>query len=218
MRMHWNHYFLAIAEQVASRSTCDRKHVGCVLVRERRILATGYNGSLCGSPHCDDAGHDLVESQMSDGTWGSNCVRTVHAEQNAIAQAASEGIAIKNAWAYVNAYPCWNCYKLLVNAGVNRIICSGSYRLDPRVDAARFPLPMVESPGCYYCGEIILADSEDFGRPLCFEHFQGREDDQDFVRAIEIDTEKTLAGILPASTGSDRTLAQIVVASYAKVR
>ena len=77
-RVTWNEYFMAIAEQVASRSTCDRKHIGAVIVRDKTILSTGYNGSLRGSPHCDEAGHDIENG---------HCVRTVHAEANAVAQA-----------------------------------------------------------------------------------------------------------------------------------
>ncbi len=122
-RVGWDEYFINIAEQVATRSTCDRKHVGAVIVRERMILATGYNGSIRGTAHCDDVGH-LIE----DG----HCVRTVHAEANAIVQAARAGTRIEGASIYVTASPCFNCFKLIANAGIQRIVFKEFYR-DQRV-------------------------------------------------------------------------------------
>lgn len=129
MRDTWNVYFLKIAYAVAERATCNRLHVGCVLVDPgtRSILATGYNGSARGSDHCDDVGHDMVNG---------HCVRTAHAEANAIAQAAAQGVAVRGAFAYLTAYPCWGCAKLLLNAGVSRIVYAKAYRVDERVEAA----------------------------------------------------------------------------------
>lgn len=127
MRKSWDRYFADIANEVATRSTCDRKHVGCVLVVDRRIVATGYNGSVPGQPHCDDAGHDMDEG---------HCVRTVHAEVNAVAQAARAGVPVKDATAYVNTYPCWPCLKVLLTAGVVGIVYEDEYRADPRVEEA----------------------------------------------------------------------------------
>jgi len=118
-RVHWNEYFMNIAEQVATRSTCDRKHVGAVIVRDRTILSTGYNGSLRGAPHCDEAGHDMENG---------HCVRTVHAEANAVAQAAKHGIQIDASEIYVTASPCLTCFKLLVNAGITKIYYKEFYR------------------------------------------------------------------------------------------
>jgi dCMP deaminase len=127
-RDDWNTYFMKIARQVASRATCDRKHVGAVLVRDRVILSTGYNGSLRGLPHCDEVGH-----LMEDG----HCVRTIHAEANALVQAARNGIATEGAEAYVTASPCFSCFKLLANAGIRRIHYGEFYR-DTRIhDFAR---------------------------------------------------------------------------------
>ncbi len=123
-RKSWQAYFIGIAHAVASRATCDRKHVGCVIVRENRILVTGYNGSIPGAPHCDDVGHD-----MKDG----HCVRTVHAEANAVSQAALAGSSLKHATVYVNTFPCWPCFKLLASAGVGAIYFDDEYREDPRV-------------------------------------------------------------------------------------
>jgi dCMP deaminase len=108
-----------IAKEVATRSTCDRKHVGSVIVRDKSILATGYNGSVRGLGHCDDEGH-----LMEDG----HCVRTVHAEANAIVQAARNGMRIDGAGIYVTASPCWGCFRLIANAGIVRIVFGEFYR------------------------------------------------------------------------------------------
>lgn len=123
-RTSWDDYFMRIAAEVATRATCDRKHVGCVLVRDKCIIATGYNGSIRGLPHCDDEGH-----LMDDG----HCVRTVHAEANAIVQAARLGARIEGATAYVTAFPCWGCFRLLVQAGVVRVVYGDAYRPDQKV-------------------------------------------------------------------------------------
>lgn len=120
-RVGWDEYFMGIARQVASRSTCDRKHVGAVIVRDRMILATGYNGSIRGIAHCDDEGH-----LMEDG----HCVRTVHAEANAIVQAARNGVRLEGADIYVTASPCFGCFKLIANAGIRRIAFLEFYRDD----------------------------------------------------------------------------------------
>lgn len=119
MRKSWDEYFMAIAREVATRSTCDRKHVGAVIVREKMILATGYNGSIRGLPHCDDEGH-LMED--------NHCVRTVHAEANAIVQAARNGMRVEDAGIYVTASPCFGCFKLVANSGIRRIVFGEFYR------------------------------------------------------------------------------------------
>ena len=127
-RADWHTYFMRIARVVATRSTCDRKHVGAVIVRDKTILSTGYNGSIRGLPHCDEVGH-LMEN--------GHCVRTVHAEANAIVQAARNGVRIEGAEIYVTASPCWNCFKLLANAGIRRIYYGEFYRDERIVDFAR---------------------------------------------------------------------------------
>lgn len=128
MRSTWDQYFLEIAKTVSTRATCDRKHVGALIVRDKIILSTGYNGSVRGLPHCDEIGH-----LMEDG----HCVRTVHAENNAVAQAARAGTRIEGATLYVTASPCWPCFKLIANAGIVRIVFGEFYR-DKRIfDAAR---------------------------------------------------------------------------------
>jgi dCMP deaminase len=122
-RASWDEYFMNIAREVATRSTCDRKHVGAVIVRDKSILATGYNGSVRGLPHCDDEGH-----LMEDG----HCVRTVHAEANSIVQAARNGMRIDGADIYVTASPCWGCFRLIANAGIVKIVFGELYR-DPKI-------------------------------------------------------------------------------------
>jgi dCMP deaminase len=122
-RASWDEYFMAIGRVVAARSTCDRKHVGAVIVRDRIILATGYNGSIRGLSHCDDEGH-----MMEDG----HCVRTVHAEANSIVQAARTCVRIDGADIYVTASPCFGCFKLIANAGLARIVFGEFYR-DERI-------------------------------------------------------------------------------------
>lgn len=122
-RVPWDIYFMDIAKVVATRATCDRKHVGAVITRDRSILATGYNGSIRGLGHCDEEGH-----LMEDG----HCVRTVHAEANAIVQAARNGVRLEGAMIYVTASPCWGCFRLIANAGIARVVYGEFYR-DARV-------------------------------------------------------------------------------------
>jgi len=107
------------AHAAATRGTCDRKHVGAVIVQERRIVATGYNGSIAGMPHCDDAGHDMIDG---------HCMRTIHAEMNALTQAAKFGMAVCGASIYTTASPCWACFRVLVNAGVREFVYAEEYR------------------------------------------------------------------------------------------
>jgi dCMP deaminase len=122
-RAPWDEYFMRIAVVVASRATCDRKHVGAVIVRDKAILATGYNGSIRGLPHCSEAGH-----LMEDG----HCVRTIHAEANAIIHAARHGVGIEGGSIYVTASPCWACFRMIANAGLQRIVYGEFYR-DERI-------------------------------------------------------------------------------------
>lgn len=122
-RASWDEYFMRIAQVVSSRSTCHRKYVGAVIVRNRIILSTGYNGSIRGMPHCTEVGH------MMD---AGHCVATIHAEVNAIIQAARNGVMIENADLYVTASPCWNCFKQAANAGIVRI-CYGEFYRDDRI-------------------------------------------------------------------------------------
>jgi len=137
-RLSWDEYFMGIARMVASRSTCPRKSVGAVIVRRQTILSTGYNGSVRGLPHCTEAG-----CLMEDG----HCVATIHAEANAIIQAARNGVIIDGAECYVTASPCWSCFKMLANAGIRRIVFGEFYRDNRVFDvAAQLGIPMEEVP------------------------------------------------------------------------
>ena len=127
-RVDWHTYFMNIARQAATRSTCDRKHVGAVIVRDRTILSTGYNGSIRGLAHCDDVGHVME---------GGHCVATVHAEANAILQAAKNGVRIEGAELYTTASPCWSCFKLIANAGIRTIYFGEFYRDQRSIEVAR---------------------------------------------------------------------------------
>jgi dCMP deaminase len=129
-RTSWEKYFMQIAQQVATRSTCDRKHIGAVIVRDKTILSTGYNGSIRNLPHCDDVGH-MMDAE------GEHCIRTVHAEANAMAQAAKNGVKIEDAEIYITASPCWNCFKLLANAGIKKIYYGEFYKDEEILDAAK---------------------------------------------------------------------------------
>ncbi len=122
-RVSWERYFMNLAVQAATRSTCPRKHVGAVIVRDKNVLSTGYNGSVRGAPHCTEAGC-LMEN--------GHCVRTVHAEANALVQAAFNGVRLENAEIYVTASPCFHCFKLIVNAGI-RVIHYGEFYRDEKV-------------------------------------------------------------------------------------
>jgi dCMP deaminase len=122
-RLPWDAYFMTIARVVASRATCDRKHVGAVIVRDKTILSTGYNGSIRSMPHCDEVGH-LMEN--------GHCVATIHAEANAIVQAARNGVCIEGASIYITASPCWTCFKMIANAGIREIFYGEFYR-DERI-------------------------------------------------------------------------------------
>jgi dCMP deaminase len=121
-RPSWHRYFLNIAETVASRSTCNRANVGAVIVKNRTILATGYNGTPRGCPHCDEEGHMLRKVGEKD-----SCIATVHAEVNAIAQAARTGVAIEKSQIYCTHNPCFECTKVIINSGISRIVYDKFY-------------------------------------------------------------------------------------------
>jgi dCMP deaminase len=127
-RVGWHEYFMNIAKQAATRSTCARKHVGAVIVRDKTILSTGYNGSIRGMPHCDEAGHDMEND---------HCVATIHAEANAIIQAAKNGVRIEDGELYTTASPCWSCFKLIANSGIRRIYFGEFYRDEKSIRVAR---------------------------------------------------------------------------------
>jgi dCMP deaminase len=127
VRPSWDEYFLKIMDVVALRATCDRGRSGCVIARDNQILVTGYVGAPRGLFHCDDVGHLLKNVLKDDGTVRQHCVRTVHAEQNAIAQAARLGISIKGSTLYCRMEPCSVCAMLIINCGISRVVCEKRY-------------------------------------------------------------------------------------------
>ena len=127
-RASWEEYFMNIAKEVATRSTCDRKHVGAIIARDKTILSTGYNGSIRGMPHCDEVGH-MMENE--------HCVATIHAEANAVLQAAKNGVMIDKAEVYITASPCWPCFKMMANAGIKKIYYGEFYRDERIFDVAK---------------------------------------------------------------------------------
>ena len=130
-RPSWEQYFMRITREVAERSTCLRAQVGAVIVRDRNILATGYNGSPAGLPHCIDPGVGclIYESRTPDGDIEQNCLRAIHAEINAISQAARNGAAIRDADIYVTHTPCIHCMKVLINTGIRTVYYLKPYKL-----------------------------------------------------------------------------------------
>lgn len=121
-RLSWQEYFMNLAMTVSQRGTCDRAYVGCVIVnKENRIVSTGYNGSIKGNPHCDEIGHTMR---------GGHCIATIHAEMNALLYCAKEGISVNGCIAYVTHFPCLNCTKSLIQAGISKIYYNNAYRVD----------------------------------------------------------------------------------------
>ncbi len=126
-RPSWDEYFLELAHAAAKRATCDRGRSGCVIVRDKQVLVTGYVGSPKGLPHCDDVGHLMKKVVHDDGTVTQHCVRTVHAEQNAICQAARSGISLAGGTLYCRMTPCRTCAMLIINCGIERVVCQHRY-------------------------------------------------------------------------------------------
>ena len=149
-RLTWDQYFMTITQQVAERSTCNRAKVGAVIVRDRNILATGYNGAPVGMPHCTEAGCLIYESKTPYGEVEQNCFRTIHAEINAIAQAAKNGSNIKDSSIYVTHTPCIHCIKVLVNTGIKTVYYESPYKLDTLEEIlrnTRVHMEKVQLPG-----------------------------------------------------------------------
>lgn len=126
-RPSWDDYFMEVMEAISKRATCDRGRSGCVIVRNKQILVTGYVGSPTGLPHCDEEGHQFKKMLNEDGSVSQHCVRTVHAEQNAICQAAKLGVSIDGATVYCRMTPCRTCAMLLINCGIKRVVCERKY-------------------------------------------------------------------------------------------
>jgi len=127
IRPSWDEYFMEIANTVSKRATCNRGRSGCVIVKDRQILVSGYVGSPVGLPHCDEVGHQMKKMLHEDGSISEHCVRTVHAEQNAICQAAKRGIALEGSTLYCRMTPCRVCAMLIINCGIIRVVCEKKY-------------------------------------------------------------------------------------------
>ena len=126
-RPTWDEYFREVVKTVAKRATCDRGRSGCVIVKDKQILVTGYVGSPTGLPHCDEVGHLFKKMINEEGEISTHCVRTVHAEQNAICQAAKRGIALEGASLYCTMTPCRTCAMMIINCGIKRVVCLNKY-------------------------------------------------------------------------------------------
>lgn len=126
-RPSWDEYFMEVARAVAKRGTCDRGRSGCVIARDKQILVTGYVGSAAGMPHCDEIGHQMKTVTHEDGHQSQHCVRTAHAEQNAMVQAAKIGVSIKGATVYCKFTPCTTCARMIINAEIKRVVCEKRY-------------------------------------------------------------------------------------------
>ncbi|HLC95789.1 MAG TPA: cytidine/deoxycytidylate deaminase family protein [Candidatus Nanoarchaeia archaeon] len=126
-RPSWDEYFIEISNAVSRRATCNRGRSGCVVVKNKHILVTGYVGSPLGLPHCDEVGHQMKTVVHEDGTKTQHCLRTTHAEQNAICQAAKLGVSLDGATLYCKMTPCATCAKLIINAGIKRVVAQHRY-------------------------------------------------------------------------------------------
>jgi dCMP deaminase len=127
IRPTWDEYFMEVARTIAKRATCDRGRSGCVIARDKQLLVTGYVGSPVGLPHCDDVGHLMKKVIHDDDSISQHCMRTVHAEQNAICQAAKLGVPLDGATVYCKMTPCRTCAMLIINCGIKKVICEKKY-------------------------------------------------------------------------------------------
>jgi dCMP deaminase len=126
-RPSWDEYFMEVAASISKRATCDRGRSGCVIARDNQLLVTGYVGAPAGLPHCDEVGHQMRKVLHEDGSVSQHCVRTVHAEQNAICQAAKRGVPIAGATLYCRMTPCRTCAMMIINCGIVRVVAERRY-------------------------------------------------------------------------------------------
>lgn len=131
-RPSWDEYFMEIVKMVGSRGTCDRGRSGCVITKDKRIISTGYVGSPIGLKHCDEVGHEMHTVVHADNHESRHCIRTAHAEQNAIVQAARFGVALDGSTLYCKMTPCYACAKMIINAGIKRVVCEQDYHAGER--------------------------------------------------------------------------------------
>lgn len=132
----WDEYFLKFVETASLRATCDRGKSGCVIVKNNRILVTGYVGAPSGFPACDEVGHLIKTVIHEDGTSSQHCHRTIHAEMNAILQAARIGTSLEGATLYCTMTPCMNCAMSIIQVGITRIVCSNKYHQGQKSEEA----------------------------------------------------------------------------------
>ncbi|MFA4942471.1 MAG: cytidine/deoxycytidylate deaminase family protein [Patescibacteria group bacterium] len=131
-RPSWDEYFIQIASMIGSRGTCDRGRSGCAIAKDKRLISTGYVGAPSGLTHCDEVGHEMHTVTHEDGEQSRHCIRTTHAEQNAICQAAKFGIALDGSTLYCKMTPCYTCAKMIINSGIKRVVCSQDYHAGNR--------------------------------------------------------------------------------------
>uniref|UniRef100_A0A6M3IZU5 Putative CMP/dCMP deaminase zinc-binding n=1 Tax=viral metagenome TaxID=1070528 RepID=A0A6M3IZU5_9ZZZZ len=153
-RESWDNYFLRIAVGVGTRSTCNRGRQGAIIVKDRIIITTGYAGSAPGFPHCDDVGHLMETVTDQDGSISEHCIRTLHAEENAILQAAEIGVAIKGSMLYCTSIPCFRCAMKIIRVKIKKVIALGGYQKPERTKKlfmeAGIALHVIdETPGDY---------------------------------------------------------------------
>ncbi len=164
IRPTWDEYFMDVANTIARRATCDRGRSGCVIARDRQLLVTGYVGSPPGLAHCDDVGHQFKKVIHEDGKITQHCVRTVHAEQNAICQAAKLGIALRGATLYCRMTPCRTCAMLILSCGITRVVCERRYHAGGESEAmfaeAGLELHYVHDEIQTYHGQTVSPSTE----------------------------------------------------------
>jgi dCMP deaminase len=131
-RPSWDEYFIEIMQSVGKRGTCDRGQAGCVITRDNRILATGYAGAPTGIAHCDDVGHEMHTVTHAEGIISEHCIRTTHAEQNSVSSAARHGASIEGGTLYCKMSPCYACAKIIINAGISRVVAAKDYHASTR--------------------------------------------------------------------------------------
>jgi dCMP deaminase len=128
VRPSWDQYFMELVETTGRRATCSRGRSGCVITKDKRILTTGYVGSPMGAKHCDEVGHEMHKVTHEDGSESMHCIRTIHAEQNALIQASRVGLSLQGATLYCTMTPCYTCAKLIINAGIVRVVAKQDYQ------------------------------------------------------------------------------------------
>ena len=156
-RPSWDEYFMEVVRSISKRGTCDRGRIGAVLAKNKQILASGYVGAPVGLPHCDDAGHQLKKVIHEDGNITQHCTRTLHAEQNAICQAAKNGISIDGSTLYILMTPCKVCAMLIINSGIKRVVSEKKYH------AMKESEELFKSAGIqldYFTNDIMMYDNQ----------------------------------------------------------